>query len=134
METIFIDKTNFEKSCRIADIDSNEVCGLMIGNNNYVNEIVIIKNQKPSPYYFEFTSSKASDIHLYAMKNGMKVIGVFHSHPQNMPSPSTTDFDWMKENPGIWTIYSPKYKDTKSWRRIEDQVIKIETKLANAYY
>ena len=41
-----------------------------------------------------------------AEEKGLDVVGIFHSHPKSLPSPSNTDIKFMKGNPIPWIIYS----------------------------
>lgn len=128
MEQITIDDKEFAKALVIASEDENEVCALMIGNGNVVKEIVMMKNETPSPALFTVAAMEAGKIIIDAKAKGMKVVGIFHSHPNNQPQPSWTDHDYMGESwPQIWTIYSPCYKSWASWRRIGDEIKPVET-------
>lgn len=122
----FIDK-EFADKLVIASEDENEVCGLMFGKDNIVSEITMVRNEKPSPVYFEFSSMKAGEVIFSAMQKGLKLIGVWHSHPNNHPNPSMTDYDYMEAHPSIWTIYSPRFKTWASWIRVEDTIHPVET-------
>lgn len=129
-ELITIDGKEFAKVLVIASQDDNEVCGLMIGNKNVVKEIVMMRNETPSPALFTVAAMEAGKIIMDAKAKGMKVVGVFHSHPQNHPNPSMTDHDYMGESwPHIWTIYSPRYKTWASWRRVEDNIVPVLTEI-----
>ena len=127
-EQIFINSKDFAGKLVIASEDENETCGLMIGKGNIVHEIVMMRNEQPSPVYFAVSAEKAGDIIMYAKSKGLKVIGVFHSHPNNHPQPSATDHDYMGESwPLVWTIYSPRYKTWASWRRVGDDIKPVTT-------
>jgi proteasome lid subunit RPN8/RPN11 len=130
MEKVIIDSKTFSDKLVIASEDENEVCGLMIGNKNHVDKIVMLKNVQPSPVFFRFSVEEYKVVAEEAINNGQYVIGIFHSHPLNVPNPSATDTDSMLQDTGkIWTIYSVKYKAWCSWI-IEDGKIKaIETEI-----
>lgn len=124
---VIIDGKEFAKTLVIASDDENEVCGWMIGKGDKVTEIVMLRNEKPSPYYFEVSAESAGKVVADAWERKLDVIGVIHSHPQNHPNPSATDFRFMLAHPGIWTIYSVKYKTWSSWIRIGDEVKPVKT-------
>lgn len=126
---IIFDDKQFAEKLVIASEDENEVCGLMFGKDNYVTEITMVPNEKPSPVYFEFSSMKAGEAIFKAMKKGLNLIGVWHSHPNNQPNPSMTDYDYMEAHPGIWTIYSPRYKTWASWIRVDDTIYPVDTSI-----
>ena len=87
----------------------------------------MVRNEKPSPYYFEFGAMEAGEAIFAAMQKGLKLIGVWHSHPQNQPNPSMTDYEWMEEHKGVWTIYSPSFKTWASWKRVGDTIHPVMT-------
>lgn len=131
MEQIIIYNKDIDKAMLVADSDVNEVCGVMIGNDNKVQEIIMVKNEKPSPYYFTFSSAELGKVYIYAMQKNMKILGIYHSHPQNRPNPSSIDYDWMEEHKGVWLIYSPMFKYYKSWRRKGSDILPVETVIKN---
>jgi len=126
-ETITLDSKEFAEKLVIASEDENEVCGLMFGKDNHVSEITMVRNEKPSPVYFEFSSTKAGEAIFAAMQKGLKLIGVWHSHPNNEPNPSMTDYDYMEAHPGIWTIYSPRFTKWASWIRVGNTIHPVKT-------
>ena len=127
METITFVGKEFADKLVIASEDENEVCGLMFGKDNHVSEITMVRNEKPSPSYFEFSSMEAGEAVFAAMQKKLKLIGVWHSHPQNEPNPSMTDYDYMEAHQGIWTIYSPRFKKWASWIRVGEQIHPVKT-------
>jgi proteasome lid subunit RPN8/RPN11 len=130
-ENITFFSKEFIAKIDIANKDKNEVCGLMFGSGNIVSEITMVPNEKPSPTYFEFSSMKAGEVIFDAMQRGLKLIGVWHSHPNNMPNPSMTDYDYMEAHPGIWTIYSPRFNKWASWIRVENNIHPVNTVIIN---
>lgn len=130
MKTVTINAKIFFDKLVIASEDENEVCGLMIGNKNYVDKIVMVKNVQPSPVFFRFSVEEYKVVAEEAINNGQYVIGIFHSHPLNYPNPSATDTDSMLQDTGkIWTIYSVRYKAWASWIVEDGKIVPIETEI-----
>lgn len=130
-ESVVFDAIVFSKTLVDTADDPNESCGVMLGTKNHVKEIVLVENETPSPYRFEFSSRKYGEVLSYGIRKNLKLVGIYHTHPQNHPVPSMLDFDYMEDHPSIWTIYSPRHKSWGSWRRICNDVKPINT---NLYY
>ena len=62
-------------------------------------------NADRSPYSFSIEPSELLRAYDEAEKNGLQVIGIYHSHP-GKSSPSATDRKYMELNPVVWLIYS----------------------------
>lgn len=84
----------------------NESCALLFGENNIVREIFITKNIAKSPISFTISNEELIRAYRAAEEKKYQVIGVFHSHPNSEPVPSTTDEKFMEINPVMWLIYS----------------------------
>lgn len=70
----------------------NEACGVLLGIQNEVKEIVPLPNVAASPK----TSYRIDDQELVrtffnAKQNGLDIVGFYHSHPHGDPIPSQTD-------------------------------------------
>lgn len=92
------------------DVLPNESCGLLLGENDAVAEILPMRNVDESPLTFSIESTELVDAYNLAESKGLQVIAIFHSHPAQ-PSPSSTDIKFMEINPVVWLIYS-----TTEWR------------------
>ena len=97
----------------------NESCALLFGkkenNKMVIKEVFLAKNIEESPV--NFTISNEQLIHGYkeAEEKGLDVIGIFHSHPNSEPYPSTTDKKFMEINPVAWVIFSDISKGFKAY-------------------
>lgn len=58
-----------------------------------------------------------------AERQGLRLISVFHSHPDHPNRPSEFDRDWAQPffSYIITTVESGKAKESKSWRLLEDR-------------
>ena len=106
----------------------NESCALLFGkkenNKMVIKEVFLAKNIEESPV--NFTISNEQLIHGYkeAEEKGLDVIGIFHSHPNSEPYPSTTDKKFMEINPVAWVIFSDISKGFKAYM-YESDIIEI---------
>ena len=101
------------------DKKPNESCALLFGNKEndklIVSELFLAENVDGSPV--NFTISNEQLIHGYKMaeEKGLDVIGIFHSHPNSEPFPSSTDKKFMEINPVAWVIFSDITNDFKAF-------------------
>ena len=111
MQSISLTAGQIEELVSIAkDVLPNESCGLLLGENDAVVEILPMRNVDESPLTFSIESTELVDAYNLAERKGLQVIAIFHSHPAQ-PSPSSTDIKFMEINPVVWLIYS-----TTEWR------------------
>ena len=111
MQSISLTAGQMEELVSIAkDVLPNESCGLLLGENDAVAEILPMRNVDESPLTFSIESTELVDAYNLAESKGLQVIAIFHSHPAQ-PSPSSTDIKFMEINPVVWLIYS-----TTEWR------------------
>jgi proteasome lid subunit RPN8/RPN11 len=111
MQSISLTAGQIQELVSIAkDVLPNESCGLLLGENDAVVEILPMRNVDESPLTFSIESTELVDAYNLAESKGLQVIAIFHSHPAQ-PSPSSTDIKFMEINPVVWLIYS-----TTEWR------------------
>jgi proteasome lid subunit RPN8/RPN11 len=111
MQSISLTAGQIEELVNIAkDVLPNESCGLLLGENDAVVEILPMRNVDESPLTFSIESTELVEAYNLAESKGLQVIAIFHSHPAQ-PSPSSTDIKFMEINPVVWLIYS-----TTEWR------------------
>lgn len=111
MQSISLTAGQIEELVSIAkDVLPNESCGLLLGENDAVVEILPMRNVDESPLTFSIESTELVGAYNLAESKGLQVIAIFHSHPAQ-PSPSSTDIKFMEINPVVWLIYS-----TTEWR------------------
>ena len=93
----------------------NESCAMLLGiheeDNWNVKEIFLTQNADGNPRV-EFTISPEELLSGYkhAEEKHLKLVGIFHSHPESESYPSETDKKFMRVNPFPWRIYSGKTK------------------------
>ena len=114
-----------------------EGCGLLLGQtttkDNVVTDIRPMENVWPNedekPVRFSIDPTAWQQVELEAMMNGLDVIGIFHSHPDDVPVASPRDLQWAS-----WPGYSymitqvlngePTY--SQSWQLTKDRARFIE--------
>jgi proteasome lid subunit RPN8/RPN11 len=97
----------------------NESCALLFGkkeNNKWiVNEVFIAENIDGSPVNFTISNEQLIQGYKMAEEKGLDVIGIFHSHPNSAPYPSSTDKKFMEINPVAWVIFSEITNNFKAY-------------------
>ena len=105
---------------------SFESCAMLLGRHNdqqwNVKEIFLTRNSDGNS---ETNFTIAPEELLYGYKladeKHLELIGVFHSHPHSIASPSQTDKEFMKLNGDIpWLIFSGLNQDLKAFIFNED--------------
>jgi proteasome lid subunit RPN8/RPN11 len=88
----------------------NESCAILFGSTNdyqvIVKEIFLAKNIENSPVNFAISNEELIRAYDEAETKRLDISGIFHSHPDSIAYPSTTDKKYMKINPIPWIIFS----------------------------
>ena len=99
--------------------EPNEACALLLGrqlDNNYkVEKIFLTENLEKSPVNFTISAEQILEADKMEKELHMKIIGIFHSHPNSKAFPSETDKKFMELNPVVWIIYSCVSKEFKGF-------------------
>ena len=92
------------------DKKPNESCALLFGKKEndtlIVNEVFVAENIEGSPVNFTISNEQLIQGYKMAEEKGLEVVGIFHSHPNSEPYPSSTDKKFMEINPVSWVIFS----------------------------
>ncbi len=101
------------------DEKPNESCALLFGTENEgkikVEKVFLTKNIEESPVNFTISAEQRLEADKMERELGLKIIGVFHSHPNSEAVPSNTDKKFMELNPVVWIIFSGISKDFKAF-------------------
>ncbi len=83
----------------------NEICGILWGQGNQIDEIEAAANvaQKPDRF-FEIDPAALVAAHRRARVQDAKVIGYYHSHPNGRAEPSKYDRNQMANDDKYWII------------------------------
>ncbi|RNI15004.1 M67 family peptidase [Methanohalophilus sp. RSK] len=95
----------------LEELESNrpfEACGVLVGINEgsvaAVKRAVPVSNSRRTQYSFELDPTEFYRIWDHAEKEGMDVVGIYHTHPANAARPSEWDKKSMRNFPLIWII------------------------------
>ena len=101
------------------DKKPNESCALLFGKKENdrltISEVFIAENIEGSPVNFTISNEQLIQGYKTAEEKGLEVIGIFHSHPNSEPYPSSTDKKFMEINPVAWVIFSDITNDFKAF-------------------
>ena len=112
MEKIIKISESLRKNLELHANEQNpyEACAILLGNKDEkiweATEIFLTENIEKSEINFTVSNEQLLEGYKMAEEKGLDVVGIFHSHPKSLPSPSNTDIKFMKGNPIPWIIYS----------------------------
>jgi proteasome lid subunit RPN8/RPN11 len=69
----------------------NEVCGLMGGKDDTVQRIYLSANVNASPVTYHLDPASQMKAMREMEREGLELVGIYHSHPVSAPVPSQTD-------------------------------------------
>jgi len=108
-----------------------EACAILLGSKDEkiweATEIFLTENIEESEINFTVSNEQLLEGYKMAEEKGLDVVGIFHSHPKSLPSPSNTDIKFMKGNPIPWIIYSGLTKEMKAYL-LDSEIIQISIK------
>jgi proteasome lid subunit RPN8/RPN11 len=106
----------------------NESCAILLGTENEgksnVEKVFLTKNTERSPVNFTISAEQRLEADKMEKELKLKIIGIFHSHPDSKAYPSSTDKKFMELNPVIWVIFSGISKDFKAYV-LESEILEI---------
>lgn len=86
----------------------NEACGVLIGKKEplriVVEKVVPVKNSRPSDRSFELDPQEHYQAWNMADKQGLDIVGVYHTHPHSRATPSIWDKETMEHYQTLWLI------------------------------
>ena len=109
----------------------NESCAILFGKETggeiLVQKIFLTDNIENSPINFTISAEQILEAYRIENESTMKIVGIFHSHPNSEAFPSETDKKFMEINPVIWLIYSGISNEFRGFL-LESQIkeIKVE--------
>ena len=85
-----------------------EACGVLVGIEGRdivtVKQAVPVKNSKRTERSFELDPTGFYKVWSDAEKEGLDIVGVYHTHPSSPSKPSDWDKKTMQDTSGIWVI------------------------------
>ena len=130
MEKIIKISESLRKNLELHANEQNpyEACAILLGNKDEkiweATEIFLTENIEKSEINFTVSNEQLLEGYKMAEEKGLDVVGIFHSHPKSLPSPSNTDMKFMKGNPIPWIIYSGLTKEMKAYL-LDSEIIQI---------
>ncbi|MFB5608245.1 MAG: Mov34/MPN/PAD-1 family protein [Candidatus Nitrosomaritimum yanchengensis] len=111
----------------------NESCAILFGKEieetTLVEKIFLTQNIENSPVNFTISPEQRLEADKIERESELKIIGIFHSHPNSEAYPSNTDKKFMELNPEVWIIFSGISKDFRAYVLDKDiREIPIEIK------
>lgn len=86
----------------------DEACGALIGylaaGKIKVKKVMPVKNSRPSDRSFELDATEHYKAWDLAEKEGMDIVGIYHTHPHSRAAPSLWDKKTMEIYPTLWII------------------------------
>ncbi len=111
----------------------NEACGILFGIKKAekitVKKLFLTENIEKSPVNFTISAEQRLQADKMEKELEMEIIGIFHSHPDSIAYPSSTDKKFMELNPEVWVIFSGISKEFKAYvldSEIKEVPIQIE--------
>ena len=110
----------------------NESCAILFGTNNEdesrVEKVFVTENIEKSPVNFTISADQRLEADKIEKESNLKIISIFHSHPDSKAYPSNTDKKFMELNPVVWIIFSGISKEFKAYiLESEIKEISLET-------
>ena len=130
MEKIIKISESLRKNLELHANEQNpyEACAILLGNKDEkiweATEIFLTENIEKSEINFTVSNEQLLEGYKMAEEKGLDVVGIFHSHPKSLPSPSNTDIKFMKGNPIPWIIYSGLTKEMEAYL-LDSEIIQI---------
>lgn len=133
---IFLPKTNFEQITRNCSLGyPAEVCGLLIGRGERVTRIFPAKNlnKERAVDRYELDPADFHKADARARREGLEIIGFYHSHPDHPPEASTTDIEraWEGYCYLIVSVYKGRVEKVKAWRLNGERMVEEKVEVAN---
>ena len=93
----------FEQAAQAAPV---EACGYLAGGDGRVVRHYPMTNVDASPEHFTMDPKEQFDAHRSARDRGMRIIGVYHSHPATPARPSDEDIRLAYDASVVYVIAS----------------------------
>jgi len=68
-----------------------EACGLLAGNQDSVETVLMVRNAEQSPVRFRMDAQEQYNAFEWIDAHGLDLVGIFHSHPSGPETASPTD-------------------------------------------
>jgi desampylase len=100
-----ISRSLLEQIMSLAAADPHEVCGLLLGEREWIREILPAANVAADPArHFELDPAILIATHRAARSGGPEIVGHYHSHPSGYAEPSRADAASAAPDGSLWMI------------------------------
>jgi len=131
MSTIIDNSVLKDIRLRLESDYPNEGCGFLFGLDNHrvrhITQMIAVENQSTGDQRRQFLIDPHDYLQAerYAEKNGLQLLGIFHSHPDHPAIPSAHDLEFAQPwfSYFIHSIQKGKMAGTRSYRLINDQLL-----------
>lgn len=110
----------------------NEACGLLGGSDGEATQLFQMTNAERSPVIYRMEPAEQLRVFNEIDKNGLDLVGIYHSHTRSPAYPSSTDVSLAYYPDAVYLIVSLKDVDSPNLRgfRINDgKVTEIDLEL-----
>lgn len=84
---------------------NRECCGFIIGNGARISAVELAANVAVDPYqHFEIDPAALVAMHKRLRNGSAPLLGYFHSHPNGLMQPSTSDVAQADDDGRLWLI------------------------------
>ncbi len=90
-----------------------EACGLLGGTQNTFQTWIPIRNTLASPNRYRMDASQQLSAFLQFERNGQELLGIVHSHPNALDTPSQTDIEEAYYPEAVYFIF---YRHGEEWQ------------------
>jgi proteasome lid subunit RPN8/RPN11 len=112
-----------EELIAVAESVKGECCGFLFGIERLDDRIVTktmaaINVAENKDNRFEIAPKEYLEAERYADQNGLRLLGIYHSHPDNPATPSKSDRQsaYPELSYVIISVTNQKFTDIRSWR------------------
>ena len=82
-----------------------ECCGLLVGHDDSVDEILFCSNERKSSVEFSIPPGELFEAFRSIRRRGKRLLGIYHSHPRTRALPSAKDVDeFHYHDLGYWIV------------------------------
>jgi proteasome lid subunit RPN8/RPN11 len=97
----------------------HEACGLLAGRDDRVEKVFCLINADSSPVSYHLDPAEQFRVMKEMRRDGQRMAGIFHSHPQSPPYPSARDVSLAFYSDAVYVIVGMLDRDRPEVRAFE---------------
>jgi proteasome lid subunit RPN8/RPN11 len=101
----------------------NEACGYLAGLENKILKMIKMTNIDKSPEHFSFDVKEQFAAIKNLRKEGMEIIGIYHTHPETAARMSEEDIRLANDINIIYLIYSIKFNNYAAFKITAEKIV-----------